>query len=514
MATDTPASDDPKTENFSSRPPRIPPTLDLKAEEVAAEHGTAGAAAPPPPADDVAFASDRAAAHDTDLPPDTEPASAEQAAEAAVADTPPPAAPAPAPARSGSLLGALLAGVVGGGAVAGGLWYALPQLYPPAPPPPAPVAQPAPRVDLAPLQSRIAALEARPAADPAILTGLSDRLDRSEAALKQLEEAVAALKAAPAAPPPAPEAQAVPLAAAPAAPPPPAVPPELVKTVDELKAGADAGREAVATLRRDLEALKTSDSALQAAVGAANGAAQQAGGQVQALGAQVQGLVTQIQELTAQVKAMGPKSEELAGQIQAIGPRLDALKKDIAAAAASASQFNRNAAGLVVIAGFRDAVVSGRPFASELAAAKATLGGGAGALDPFAASAGDGFAPPAKLAERLAREGAAAIGTPAPAPADPSASLVDRLMASAENLVKVRPASGPGGVDAEGLIATAVTQVRSGQLEDALRTLKQLPETVQQRLLVMRDIEARATAVRVAATLYQQQLATISGKTQ
>ncbi|UDQ90186.1 hypothetical protein LJE71_04040, partial [Xanthobacter autotrophicus] len=91
-------------------------------------------------------------------------------------------------------------------------------------------------------------------------------------------------------------------------------------------------------------------------------------------------------------------------------------------------------------------------------------------------------------------------------------SLVDRLMSSAESLVKVRPATGPGSVDSEGLIATAVTQVRAGQLDEALKTLKQLPESVQQRLAVLRDIEARAAAVRAAGTLFQQQLAAISGK--
>ncbi|MFG1249356.1 hypothetical protein [Xanthobacter flavus] len=506
MATNTPASDDPKAENFSSRPPRTPPTLDLKAQEIARAPVTSEPAASGTPAEEPVAAPALADASAGTEAPEK---SAEQVAETEVrqdgdtpADPPPPPHPAPEAPRKGgggTVFAALIAGLIGGGAAAGGLWYALPILYPPAP-----VA--APKVDLSPLQSRIAALEARPAVDPRAIAALSERLDRDEAALKAVQDALAGLKAAPAAAP----------SAAPAA---PAIPPALVKSVDDLKTAAEQGREALAALRRDVDTLKGSDSALRTAVAAATTGTREAGAKVEALAPQVQALIgatqslaPQVQALATQTQALGPQVQGLEKQAEAISPRFDALKTQIEEASAAATKFNRTASSLVVVAAFRDAVVSGRPFAAELAAARATLGANAGQLDAFAAAAEKGFAPSAALAARLAQEGAAALGAAAPAPSDARASLVDRLMSSAESLVKVRPATGPGSVDSEGLIATAVTQVRAGQLDEALKTLKQLPESVQQRLAVLRDIEARAAAVRAAGSLFQQQLAAISGK--
>lgn len=534
MATTTPASDDPKAENFSSRTPRIPPTLDLKAQEVASAPAPAGSGAKAPvpgqaPSSTADAPSSAAGEKSAEQVAETEvrqeadakveaiaeakaqaaaEAATEAAAEAPAAHQPPPETPRKG--GGGTVFAALIAGLIGGGAAAGGLWYALPILYPPAP-----VA--APQVDLSPLQSRIAALEARPAVDPRAIAALSERLDRDEAALKAVQDALAGLKAAPAAP-----SSATP-SAAPAA---PAIPPALVKSVDDLKTATEQAREALAGLRRDVDALKGGEGTLRTAVAAATTGAREANAkaealapkvdalapQVQALIGATQSLGPQLQALATQTQALGPQVQGLEKQAEAIGPRFDALKKQIEDASAAATQFNRTASSLVVVAAFRDAVVSGRPFAAELAAARATLGANAGQLDAFAGAAEKGFAPAAALAARLAQEGAAALGASAPAPADASASLMDRLMSSAENLVKVRPATGPGSVDSEGLIGTAVTQVRAGQLDEALKTLKQLPESVQQRLAVMRDIEARAAAVKAAGTLFQQQLAAISGK--
>lgn len=538
MATTTPASDDPKAENFSSRTPRIPPTLDLKAQEVASGPAPAGSGAKAPvpgqaPASITDAPSGAAGEKSAEQVAETEvrqeadskaeakveaiaeakaqaaaEAATEAAAEAPAAHQPPPETPRKG--GGGTVFAALIAGLIGGGAAAGGLWYALPILYPPAP-----VA--APQVDLSPLQSRIAALEARPAVDPRAIAALSERLDRDEAALKAVQDALAGLRAAPAAP-----SSATP-SAAPAA---PAIPPALVKSVDDLKTATEQAREALAGRRRDVDALKGGEGTLRTAVAAATTGAREANAkaealapkvdalapQVQALIGATQSLGPQLQALATQTQALGPQVQGLEKQAEAIGPRFDALKKQIDDTSAAATQFNRTASSLVVVAAFRDAVVSGRPFAAELAAARATLGANAGQLDAFAGAAEKGFAPAAALAARLAQEGAAALGASAPAPADASASLMDRLMSSAENLVKVRPATGPGSVDSEGLIGTAVTQVRAGQLDEALKTLKQLPESVQQRLAVMRDIEARAAAVKAAGTLFQQQLAAISGK--
>lgn len=462
------ASDDPKAEGLTSRPVRTPPTLDLKAEDVTqvqahAANPTAPKDTPPEDVTAVQETPNEAvgdAARSTDqiaqeaVGPEAEPASS----------LPPP------PAKSGGALAGLLAGAVAGGVVAGGLWYGLPLLFPPAAPTAVAHVKP---VNLAPIQDRLSVLEARPTVDPNAIAALGARLERSEAALKALEATVAGLK--------------VPSAAPAAA----AVPPALAATVDQLKTASEAGRAAQAATAREVETLRTAHASLETAVATASASAQQAGAQGQTLNAQLQALGTRL---------------------DAVGPRLDVLKKQIEDTAAAGTAFNRAAAGLVVLSTFRDAVVSGRPFATELAAARTTLGPAAAQLDPFAGAAAQGFAPPARLAATLAQEGAAALGTNAPKPDAASASLFDRLKASAEGLVKIRPATGPGSQDEDGVLGTAVTQVRAGQLEEALRTLGRLPPDVRSRIAVIRDIEARASAVRAAAALYQQQLAAISGK--
>ncbi|MFS8037839.1 COG4223 family protein [Xanthobacter sp. AM11] len=506
------ASEDPKAEGLASRPSRTPPTLDLKAEDITPPAAGEPPAQAPAPADaDGAAPADApavdASTDDTstaDAPPapaaPESPApqqSAEQAAEAELAAAAVPPAPPPARSGAGLVIAALLAGVIGGGAAAGGLWYGLPLWLPPAPAvAPAP---PPPPVDLSPLERRIAALEARPVADPQAVSALAARLDRSEAALKGLEGAVAALKAAPvpAAPVPVAPAPVVPVAPVPVAPVPPApvaaVPAALARSVEELKTGAEATREALASAKREIEALRTAQAGLQGALAAATAGAQQVQTQLQA-------------QVNAQIQALGPR-------IDAVGPRLDALKKQIEEAAAAATAFNRAAAGLVVLGSFRDAVASGRPFPAELAAARVALGPAAGALDPFASAAAQGYAPPVALASRLAAAGAKAVGALAPPPAPEGETLVNRLLASAESLVKVRPATGPGAVDVPALIDRAVAQVKAGQLEEALATLKPLPQPVAAQLaIVTAEIEARVAALRTASALYQQSLAAISGK--
>lgn len=482
------ASEDPKAEGLAPRPSRTPPTLDLKAEEVAV---TPVSGADPAPADAAvspemapAFTSDSSggaeASSDTaERPEDATPRSAEQAAEE---ELPPPAAPAAKGSGAGGIVGGLFAGAIAGAATAGGLWYALPLLIPPPAPKPVAVAPAPAPVDLAPLTARIAALEARPSADPAAIARLSERLDRTEAALKSADAAIAALKATPA---PAPAA--------------PALPAALTKSVDELKTGADAARDALAGIKRDLDALRTAQSGAQAQAAAANTTAQRADVQMQTLATQVQGLATRVEVL-------GPR-------LDAVGPRLDALKKQMDDTAAAATAFNRAAAGMVVLGTLREAVVSGRPFPAELAAARVVLGPSATALDPLAAAAAQGYPPPARLASRLAEEGAKALGAEAPAPGPQPEGIVNRLISSAESLVKVRPASGPGSVDSAAVLDRAVAQVKAGQMEDALATLKQLPPGVSVRLAAVRgELEARAAAVRATASLYQQSLAAISGK--
>jgi len=540
------ANDETLSSNLPPRPTRQPPTLDLKAREVAetpegggtpeirdqireireqiegqiradasapAEAGETSEAAPAPSSPETAASTDAAAESGEPKAPE---AAAAEPAEAAPSAAPPPAPPAAesapresAPRKSGGgWFAGLVAGAIAGGAVAAGAVYAVPKYVLPPPPPP-------PQVDLGPLTGRIAALEARPVINPAAdLNALSRRIGEAEQTVKSVQEALAALKAAPA--PQAPAAQA-PAAQVPAGPsvdpkvvsglgerigaveagvgrlegavdalksaPPPAPPQALLDTVATLSRGADATQGVLAELQREIGGLKAAQAGLDSAMKTASAAA-----------------VAVAQQ--AQV--------ELRGQVQALQPRLDALDKTVTQASAAAN-LGRAAASMTVLDALRDAVGSGRAFTTELNAARTVLGARAAALDPLAPAAATGLATPQQLSQRLAEAGAAALAARAPQEAGAD-SIISRFIASAEGLVKVRPVDSAERIGEEG-IGRAAGLIRAGQLDEALAVIARLPAPVQEALKpVTAQIEARRAALATISTLYQQAVATAAGK--
>lgn len=477
MASDNPTADG------SSRRPRTPPTLDLKAEEVraAAASGTApdadapastapGESQPAGSEQDTASGAapagvpDATAVDEAGAAPAAADAGAEQApeAESAPAAASQPEAPAPHPAErrrggAGTVIAALVLGALAGGAVGGGIVYAFLQN---APPP----------VDLAPLAARVSVLEARPAADPAALAGLRQSLTKADARFAALDADIAALKAAPAAEAaPAPNLDA------------------LKEAMGNTEAAVADVSAQVATLRSGQDALRSAQEGLQSSVSAASSAAQQAQGQAQGL---------------------APRLDSLSAHIEAV-------RKEAADAAGAAAAINRGAASILVLGNLKQAVDAGRPFAAELEAARSLLGPRAAPLEPFAATAQTGFPPLAALADRLSAAGTAAIDglTPAPEAPPADASLVTRFLASAQGLVKLRPADGPDPESLRGILGRAAAAVRAGDMDTALATLKQLPAPVQEKLAaVAGEIDARRRAAAAAGALYQQALAAISGK--
>lgn len=509
------ASDDPNSAGgFASRPRPTPPTLDLKAEEVRAvpENAPDAPASLPPgepgkgepvssesavaaaSGEDTGNEAPTAEAAGPDAPekpfadeaPETAEVPAEGPApvdEAPAHEEPRPAAAAPAQGGAGiSVVAALLAGVVGGGIVAAGLVHFARDLGLAPPPPPAVSAVAPPATgDLKSLFQRLAALEARPTFDPAAVTALTSRLADNDKALDALRADLAALKVAPAA---APES-------APAAP-----PAELVAAVDGLKSQLKGQSEAI-------DANKTALGDVQSGMAAA-----QSG--IETLKRAQDGLQTAVKATSEQAAALAPR-------IDALTPRLDAFGAELKQAVAATKGLSQSAAAMVVLSALRDSIQAGRPFATELAAARSVLGPAASPLDAFSTQAEKGFGTPAALAQRLASEGLAAFGPAAPAPAatpvDGVQSFLSRLASSAESLVTVRPADEVPPGDPRAPLQAAVAQVRAGAFAEALASLKKLPAPVQAKLEgVTQIIAARNAAVSATVALYQQSLAAISGK--
>lgn len=494
------ASDNPTAAGGSSRRPRTPPTLDLKAEEVRTEAASEPATPAPAEGAESSISGD-AATSDTSPPnpaaPDAGTGTVDVAEAPAVADattsesggiapesaasaaTPEPAAteaaPPQAPRRggAGTVFAALVLGALAGAAAGGGAFYYLAQQAPKAAP-----------VDLGPLNVRLAALEARPVADPAAVTALRQAMGQADARFTALDSALSELKAAPAsAPATAPNLDAVKAALAKTE----SAVADVAARVASLKTAQDGLKSGQDTLKTGQDALKSAQDGLQTALSSAASAAQQAQGQVQQL---------------------SPRMDSLSAHIEAV-------RKEAADAAGAAAAINRGAASVLVLGTLKQSIDAGRPFAPELDAARSLLGPRAAPLEPFAAMAQAGFPPLPKLADQLAAAGDAAVDGLTPAPEAPPAdsSLVTRFLASAQSLVKVRPADGVDPDSLRGIVRRAVGDVRAGDLDSALATLKQLPPPVQQKLAgVVGELDARRRAAEAAATLYQQALAAITGK--
>ncbi len=510
------ASDDPDFKVSSSRPGRVPPTLDLKAEDQTAADvakSEAGESDGKPEAAESDAAKPEAGGAGTEaVSPAPDAPSGEGADAAAVeagtkpgsssqdvlpeAAAPPPDAPAPAaakPRRAGLIFAALLVGALAGAAAGAGTVYFLAQ-------------QALARVSdtIAPLRARLATLEGRPVFNPETVQALSQRVDGVRTALAEAQSSLAALR--PLLDRPAPEPQPAPV------PPPPekAEPdPAMLQSLDTLKSGATAARAALSAAQSQIGELRETVAQVRTV-------------QEQVRTAQDQFRTSQEQLQTGQeaVRTALAALGVTVAQTKDFGPRLDALKGQVEAAAAASTTVERASAAVVVLSSLKEALVTGRSFAAELTAARAVLGSRGAALDPLVAVAAAGYPTTAELAARLEREGAAALAefvTPAvpEAPEAPAedAGIVNRLLSSAQNLVKVRPAPGTVPAQYRGALGGAVAAVRAGDFAGAVTLIAALPDPVKAKLkAVTADIAARRDAVASVSKLYEQSLAAISGK--
>ncbi len=424
-APETPALDAPAT-------PSDEPSAPVEPETAALEPVTAEATAP-------------VAAESTEAPTIEGPA-----ADAANADTiapdpivapagppppPPPADPAPAPGGFGRLVaagivGALLTGGLGVGAVSTGL-----------------VTLPA--GDGAARDARIEALEAqlrqvaaRPAAIPAPaapdLAPLTRRIEALDAARATLESRLATLEQRPAAPggsasgAPAPAVDLTPLRS----------------EIDSLKAEIArlSARTADAPAAPAISPADI-DQRIASAVTAARDAAER-----------------RIVELDAQVRAARTALTELA-------PKVSSLETS----RGQAGDSGRRAALVVSLGALRAAVERGQSYAAELRAA-AALGLPAEAVAALEPQAERGLPTIAALTQRFTALAPELLKAATPPSSD--GSLLDRLTASAQSLVRVRPVGEAAGDDVPTVIARIEAKLRRSDLAGALADLDKLPERV------------------------------------
>ena len=217
-----------------------------------------------------------------------------------------------------------------------------------------------------------------------------------------------------------------------------------------------------------------------------------------------------LAELTQKVNRLGAPAVERR-ELEALSSRVDAIERGEKAVEAELAR--RTDSGdrplrlAVVAATLKGAVERGDPFAAELAAAKA-LAPDAKTLAPLDAFAAAGVPTAAALARELSAL-APALYSAAGAPAR-EGGFLDKLQASAEKLVRVRPAEEIAGADPAAVVSRAEAKAARADLAGALAELAQLPAAARAPAEPwIKQAQARAAALEASRRLAADALAAL-----
>ncbi len=480
-------------------------------------------AAEPAPESPVEAASPEAPV-EADAEPTATDAALEAAVEQAVEPEPAPEAPAreapaaaPAPVRRGIGGGALTGAVVIASLVGGAIGIATPRLLgpqvdalvgPAAPAAPSPelkaaldrvaaleaeakaraAAKP---VDLAPLETRLAALEAAPALKiPADLSARVEALqtaaaERAEAAKTSVAESLAKLPTdgTALAQLAAKVDQAIAAARESSAAEIARLKTELEATRAELAArGSDMGADAKAALADAAARLSTEAEKRKADLDAAIDGFRKRLSGLEGMRAEVDGLVGRlggVETSNAEAKADRGRIAETLDQTkfatEGLVGQVETKMAAIEAGAKAAEEAQARAVLAVALADLKSAVDAGRPFAGQLAVARRAAGtGGVPGLVALDAFADKGVPSVTKLREelpKLARAMADAEEKPAG-----EESLFDRFTRNALSAVRIRPAGETAGESLSAKVSRVEGRMTAGDLAGALAAWKALPD--------------------------------------
>lgn len=244
------------------------------------------------------------------------------------------------------------------------------------------------------------------------------------------------------------------------------------------------GRDVAALRERSGQAAQTADtSAIEARVSELAGAIEGSGARVAALEGEIRGLAARPAAPSVEPAAVEALAKRLDGleakvadaptreALAELGARIDAAVKPLdekieaVDAALKARPVGDPAARLVTAFGAIDqAMAAGRPFPTELAAAKAA-GGDVAALEPYAAEGA-----PTKAALGAELQDAMAKLPPLKPAAD--ASVFDRLVASAGSVVKVTPATAPAGSSPADVRSRVAAKASDGDVKGVLADIE------------------------------------------
>lgn len=213
-----------------------------------------------------------------------------------------------------------------------------------------------------------------------------------------------------------------------------------------------------------------------------------------------------LQTMQASIDEMKTKIVALAEAGTGGSPDLTALTERIAkleTAIDKGMADSKSAAAAIAFANLSSAVAEGRPFAAELATIKSFVAD-PGDLGPLPAYADKGIATVPELARSFAASRDAALAAASPAP---SGSLIDRLLASASTLVKVkRVDEAATGDNPSAVLARAEALLDKGDLAGSVKQIEMLDGAPREAFSTWLDeakarLSADAILQRLEATL-------------
>jgi hypothetical protein len=435
----------PESPGGGPRRKRVAPTIDLTATEVPHPSADNPEAATPEPPIEPAPAAEAPPAEPAPQPATAapEPPAEEEMSPEPERAAPPP--PSPPPPPRGGIGAGVAGGVIGAvivAALAAGLWYGGYMPSSPIQPNdlPARIAalekqvdalqnRPLPKLDTSALDKSVGALSQRVSKVESELSNLppsdkaaAQRLTGLDSTVQSLSIAVSAIN----------------------------------KRGDDIAAAAKQAQQSAAAAEKVLNDLK------QRVQNAAKGATTSvAPGALDALQKKVAEIETELANARSKIE----------GEIKTVRGDVTSAQDRIAKAAASdrATRLALSATAL------RNAVVSGAPYAAELAQAK-SLSADAKTLAPLDRFAQSGLPTKNQLANELVkliptmRKAAGAKKT--------SSSFLERLQANANKLVRITPVEGPAGNDVSDVLARIEAEAAHADITNALADLAKLPDNV------------------------------------
>jgi hypothetical protein len=199
--------------------------------------------------------------------------------------------------------------------------------------------------------------------------------------------------------------------------------------------------------------------------------------------------------------------------LQALGARLDTIdragKATSAALAAIKEPAALTAARLAIVAtALKAAVDRGTPYAAELAAVRGLAD--AKTTEPLAAFAATGVPSASALAGEFATLAPKLLASANVAPAD--TSILGRLQANAEKLVRVRPVNDVQGDDAGAIVSRIETRSARGDIAGAVTEAEKLPPPTRDLAAAwIAKAQARVAAIEAAGRLATSSLAAVGG---